>query len=337
MPSHCQTAPTVSVILATYNWTSVLRYAIRTVLWQNFQDFELLVIGDGCTDDSADVVASFGDPRIRWHNLPQSSGNQAGPNNAGLAMARGPYVAYMHQDDLWLPDHLDLLVNAMRSHDAPLAHTLVLEVSPPPQRLRRVAGLPGTGGFGAEKVRVWTPAVMHRTDAGRQVGGWRDWRSIYEPTFADFLKRVVGPEENLITVKEISVVKFHSGQRPNSYIDRRCEEQAEYFDRIQSEPDFRYRELLRAMEVKTRGLAWGRAIPEPPADARPGWHIDQLHRIRGLAGSELQPPDFKRRVSNFVIASMRLTRDQIPLSVRRRAGRFLTRTGAFLERCEGES
>src|SRR5688572_1019424 len=111
--ANSQTSPVVSVILATYNWTSVLRYAIRTVLWQTFTDFELLVIGDGCTDDTAEVVASFRDPRIRWHNLPENTGNQAGPNNAGLAMARSEYVAYMHQDDLWLPDHLAVLVETM--------------------------------------------------------------------------------------------------------------------------------------------------------------------------------------------------------------------------------
>src|SRR6476619_7155830 len=95
--------PVVSVIIATYNWSSVLRYAIQSVLWQTFQDFELLVIGDGCTDDSAEVVASFTDPRIHWHNLPQNSGNQALPNHTGIDMARGQYIAYLGHDDLWYP------------------------------------------------------------------------------------------------------------------------------------------------------------------------------------------------------------------------------------------
>src|SRR5450755_4047956 len=87
-------APLVSVITATYNWSSVLRYAIQSVLWQSLQDFEMLVIGDGCTDDSADVVASFHDPRLRWRNLPENTGHQSIPNNTRLAMARGKYIAY---------------------------------------------------------------------------------------------------------------------------------------------------------------------------------------------------------------------------------------------------
>ena len=58
--------PQVTVILPTYNRSSVLRYAIASVLRQTFTDFELLVIGDGCTDDSAQVVAEAGDARVRW-------------------------------------------------------------------------------------------------------------------------------------------------------------------------------------------------------------------------------------------------------------------------------
>src|SRR5437762_4733085 len=103
-------SPQISVIIATYNRSNVLRYAIQSVLWQIFQDFEILVIGDGCTDDSAQVVASFAEPRIRWHNLPQNSGSQSMPNNTGLEMARGTYIAYLGHDDLWYPTHLELLI-----------------------------------------------------------------------------------------------------------------------------------------------------------------------------------------------------------------------------------
>mgnify|MGYP003477863702 CR=1 FL=1 len=86
--------PRVSVIIATYNRSDVLRCAIRSVLAQSFGDFELLVVGDGCTDDSAAVVAGFADERVRWDNLEQNAGSQSAPNNRGLALARGRYVAF---------------------------------------------------------------------------------------------------------------------------------------------------------------------------------------------------------------------------------------------------
>src|ERR1041385_1945984 len=101
--------PRVSVIIPTYNWSSVLRYSIRSALWQTMQDFELIVVGDGCTDDSAEVVASFQDPRVSWHNLPSNCGSQSIPNNKGLELARGQYVAYLGHDDIWLPQHLEIL------------------------------------------------------------------------------------------------------------------------------------------------------------------------------------------------------------------------------------
>ena len=93
--------PRVTIILPTYNWSSVLRHAIASVLRQTFADFELLVIGDGCTDDSAQVVAEAADPRVRWIALPENSGHQSGPNNIGLSEARGEIIAYHGHDDLW--------------------------------------------------------------------------------------------------------------------------------------------------------------------------------------------------------------------------------------------
>ena len=108
--------PKISVIIATYNWSSVLRSAIESALLQTFQDFELLVIGDGCTDDSDLVVRSFADPRVQWINLPSNSASQATPNNHGILMSAGEYIAYLGHDDVWYPTHLEsLLETAVRT------------------------------------------------------------------------------------------------------------------------------------------------------------------------------------------------------------------------------
>jgi len=118
----------VSVIIPTYNWSSVLRYAIQSVLNQIYQDFEILVIGDCCTDDSEEVVKSFNDCQIRWHNLPENTGNQSIPNNKGIELSAGKYIAYLGHDDLWHPNHLSYLVPAME--DADLAHTITEAIGP---------------------------------------------------------------------------------------------------------------------------------------------------------------------------------------------------------------
>ena len=105
-PQHPAAPPAVSVVIATYNRTHTLRHAVQSVRNSSFTDWELIVVGDGCTDDTAECVASFNDPRIRFVNLPVRTGHQSGPNNHGIALSRGKYVAFLNHDDLYLPDHL---------------------------------------------------------------------------------------------------------------------------------------------------------------------------------------------------------------------------------------
>ena len=337
MPTPVPTArPRVSVILATYNWTSVLRLAIRSVLAQSFRDFELLVVGDYCTDDTEEVIASFGDPRIRWHNLPQNSGNQAGPNNAGLAMARGEFTAYMHQDDLWFPEHLEVLVPAMRESGAPLAHTLALDVSPPPEHLRRIVGLPSWGAFGADRREIWTVTLMHGTQHARSLGGWRDWRELRQTPFMDFIHRVIGPERRFTTVNAITAVKFHSAQRLRSYVDKPCHEQTSYLEQIERNPfGLRYRELVAAADCLARGKFERRTIAATPKDAPAGWEIEQLNKARGLTAGEPEPVvsiKVSRQNPTPLWALLRRARTLIPRALRGSAGSVLQRAGSWLER-----
>ena len=69
-----KTSPLVSIIIATYNRSNILKYTISTVLKQNYQHFEILVIGDHCTDDTESVINSFDDKRISFYNLEENFG-----------------------------------------------------------------------------------------------------------------------------------------------------------------------------------------------------------------------------------------------------------------------
>jgi O-antigen biosynthesis protein len=97
--------PRVSVIVPTYNRADVLPRAIRSVLAQSWTDLELLVVDDGSTDATAEVVARHGDPRVRYLRQPQNAGVSAA-RNRGLRAARGDFVAFLDSDDEWLPGKL---------------------------------------------------------------------------------------------------------------------------------------------------------------------------------------------------------------------------------------
>lgn len=107
MPS----APKVTVLTPTYNRPAYLADAIRSVVGQQFADWEMLVVNDGGTDVRG-IVEGFGDPRISYFNRPENRG-KAACLNFGLARARGQYVAYLDDDDIWYPNHLATLAGAL--------------------------------------------------------------------------------------------------------------------------------------------------------------------------------------------------------------------------------
>ncbi len=101
--------PKFSVLLPTHNRADVVGFAIESVLNQSFKNFELLVVGDGCTDQTEAVVARFSkrDKRVKWFNFPKSAGFGYANRNSALKTAKGELVAYIGHDDLWLPNHLE--------------------------------------------------------------------------------------------------------------------------------------------------------------------------------------------------------------------------------------
>ncbi|MBI3154315.1 MAG: glycosyltransferase family 2 protein [Burkholderiales bacterium] len=104
-------APTVSVVVPAYNVAWCVRKAVDSVLAQDWRDFELVVVDDGSTDDTAEVLASYGDA-VRV--LRQRNGGMSSARNAGIRAARGELIAFLDADDWWLPAKLSRQVALMQ-------------------------------------------------------------------------------------------------------------------------------------------------------------------------------------------------------------------------------
>jgi glycosyltransferase involved in cell wall biosynthesis len=291
-------SPRVSVVIATYNWSSVLPYSIGTVLRQTMTDFELLVVGDGCTDDSEQVVANIGDPRVRWINLPANTGHQSGPNNEGLRQARGEFIAYLGHDDLWLPHHLEAHVEALDRSGAAMTHSLLLWLDPDDRELWPALPQP--------EARLWGPpsCTVHRRSVTEALSGWRDYRDVVDPPEVDLWRRAQDAGYEFRFVPRLTAIKFPASMRRGVYRSKPSHEQAAWSARIASEPDLEatllvgmtagrraarrltYRELLRQLAAETvirvRRRLTGRSKLLAAFSSRKGAQIDAIRRFKGL-------------------------------------------------------
>jgi len=94
-------SPRVSVTIATYNRAHLIGRAIQSVLNQTYEDFELILVDDGSTDNTEGVVKGFDDDRLKYIRHHKNSGGATAPRNTALHAARGEYIAVLDDDDFW--------------------------------------------------------------------------------------------------------------------------------------------------------------------------------------------------------------------------------------------
>lgn len=95
----------VSVVMAAFNEEEYIGTAIESILNQSFKDFELIIVDDGSTDATAEIVLGFDDPRIVFVKNDENK-NQAVRANEGIQMAKGKYIARLDADDIASPNRL---------------------------------------------------------------------------------------------------------------------------------------------------------------------------------------------------------------------------------------
>jgi len=108
-----QKKPLVSVIIPTFNRDRMLKAAIESVLAQEYQNMELIVVDDGSTDNTAELLNAYGH---RLSIISQRNAGVSAARNAGIAAASGRYIAFLDSDDLWLPQKLTMQVQFFNLH-----------------------------------------------------------------------------------------------------------------------------------------------------------------------------------------------------------------------------
>jgi glycosyltransferase involved in cell wall biosynthesis len=283
--------PHVSIITATYNRPEVLRYAIECVRHQTYQDWEHIIIGDACTDDTETLVRGFGDPRIRFINRARNFGEQSGPNNDGLAVARGELVAFLNHDDLWLPDHLASLVAEIDTLGADLVYAAPVSID--------ALGVPRCALTNPKlryKPSHFVPASLWllRRSLATELKGWRPANRIHASNPSqDFLVRAWKRGKVIACAPRMTALILASGGRPNAYV-RHDGSQHEELVRAMQSADFRERLLTRmvleaerdAAPLRRRARGW-RGVVDHAVDrflVAVGWHPNAVRNF--LAGKQ---------------------------------------------------
>lgn len=111
--TYIKDTESVSIILPTYNRAHRVGKAIESVLAQTYTDFELLVIDDGSTDETEQVVTGYMDKRVHYYRM-EENGGQSKARNCGIQLAQYDYLAFEDSDDLWRPGKLEIQMETMQ-------------------------------------------------------------------------------------------------------------------------------------------------------------------------------------------------------------------------------
>ncbi|MEA2876488.1 MAG: hypothetical protein QOF14_1684 [Hyphomicrobiales bacterium] len=283
--------PSFSIVLATYGRGRRIEPTIESVLGQTYTDFELIVVGDGCADETEAIVGSFAretfaPAKITWHNLPRNSGSQSVPNNEGIRHARGDWICYLGHDDIWSPDHLACLAQTIASCDGTdFVVSGCIYYGPKDSGYYFVTGL-----FDASDAafhHFFPPtSLAHRRDVTDRIGGWRDPREITLPIDGEFLLRAAHAGMRFTSTGRITAHKFAAGHRYLSYLRLDCEEQREMLRTLRTMPQIAFDEIIATSKRIGHFMTTGYSEFTSP---EPGFSFERNRQNKGINRPALQP------------------------------------------------
>ncbi len=141
--------PTVSIITPCYNSQHCLSETIDSVLSQTYDNWEMIIVDDCSTDESARIISQYmaRDSRIRYFKTEVASGSPATPRNMGIDNATGEYIAFLDADDKWLPDKLERQLCFMEDTQCDFVYSDYEKIKSDGERGNRVVRMPQKATF----------------------------------------------------------------------------------------------------------------------------------------------------------------------------------------------
>lgn len=214
--------PRVSVVIPAYNAAATLPETLNSVFSQSFTDFEVIVVDDGSTDATPELLAAYGE-RIRVHRKP-NEGKPAATRNLGVGAARGEYMAFLDADDCWEKDKLALQVALLDERpDVGLVYTGDVTIDETGRRLSVNPCPPGATGRMYEELSVHNvmvgSSVVVRRRAIVEAGGFDESLTSIENW--DLWIRIAREWAIDCIDKPLTLYRIHSGNRSGNVELRR--------------------------------------------------------------------------------------------------------------------
>jgi len=163
--------PTFSVLMPVYNGDRFLKEAIDSILNQTFTNFEFIIVDDGSTDQSAEIIKSYTDPRIRYYKNKVNLGISKSLN-VGIDLAEADFIARMDSDDICYPDRLQKQYNFIKAHPDGAFYTCYAQEVSEDRKIIAVSRFDPQQYFHSMTFACWIyhPTMVYRNEAVKSIG-----------------------------------------------------------------------------------------------------------------------------------------------------------------------
>jgi glycosyltransferase involved in cell wall biosynthesis len=205
--------PTVSIIIPTYNRSALLKQALASCLEQTYQDFEIIVVDDGSTDDTKQTVESLNSKKIRY--IYQENCGRSKARNKAISLAQGKYITFLDSDDEYMPNKLEVGVSALNQNPQYGAiYSSAYNVDIDGNLHPYVYPAPCSGWIYKEitlylPLTLCLPTVMVRKEVFQKVGAFDENQNRFEDT--DMWRRISKKYQFLAIDQPLCRIRYHEG------------------------------------------------------------------------------------------------------------------------------